>query len=326
MAGTADRQAMPRLPELTVLVPVFNEADSIAPFVAALTPVLQAVTADWEILFVNDGSRDATVAAIRAAHDADPRIVAIDFSRNFGKEVALSAGLDHARGRAVIPMDVDLQDPPELIPEMVARWRAGADVVLARRSNRDSDTRLKRLTANMFYTMIGRLSDTRIPRNVGDFRLIDARVVAALRSYGERERFMKGIFAHVGFRTDTVTYVRPPRAHGTTKFRPVQLYNLALDGIVSFSTAPLKIWTYIGFLGALLAIIYTAVIVARTLFSGVDVPGYASLMVVVLVFNSILLIGMGVQGEYIARIFAEVKARPLYLVRERIGLPPPDAD
>lgn len=312
-AGTAQR------PELTILVPVYNEQDSIAPFVAALTPVLDGITRDWEILFVNDGSRDATIAEIRAAHGRDPRIVAIDFSRNFGKESALSAGLDHARGKAVIPMDVDLQDPPEVIPEMVARWREGAEVVLARRENRDSDTRLKRVTANMFYAMLARLGDTPIPRNVGDFRLIDARVVEALRSYGERERFMKGIFAHVGFKTATVNYVRPRRAHGETKFRPVQLYNLALDGIVSFSTFPLKIWTYLGFAGAFLALAYTAFIVGRTLVSGVDVPGYASLMVVVLMFNSIILIGMGVQGEYIARIFAEVKARPLYLVRERIG-------
>jgi len=308
-----------RHPELTILVPVFNEEDSIAPFVAAIRPVLDALTADWEILFVNDGSGDATLSAIRAAHAADARITGIDFSRNFGKEIALSAGLDHAHGRAVVPIDVDLQDPPEVIAEMVALWRGGAEVVLAKRRNRDSDSWLKRVSALGFYSVIARLSSTRIPRNVGDFRLLDARVVAALRGYPERERFMKGIFAHVGFRTAVVHYVRAPRRHGDSKFRPVQLYNLALDGIVSFSTLPLKIWTWFGFAFALLAIVYTSVIVVRTMMTGIDVPGYASLMSVMLVFASVVLVGLGVQGEYIARIYAEVKQRPLYLVRERIG-------
>ncbi|MGL4543741.1 MAG: glycosyltransferase family 2 protein, partial [Polymorphobacter sp.] len=266
------------VPELSIIVPVFNEEASIAPFMAALTPLLDAITTNWEVLFINDGSRDATLVAIRIAHGRDSRVRGLDFSRNFGKEVALSAGLDHARGRAVIPMDVDLQDPPELIADMVREWRAGAEVVLARRSNRNSDTWLKRQTAQLFYATIARVSKTQIPTNVGDFRLIDRCVVDALRSYPERQRFMKGIFADVGFHTATVSYVRPARAHGETKFKPVHLYNLAVDGIISFSSFPLKIWTYIGFAVALVAMAYTSLIIVRTLVSGVDVPGYASLL------------------------------------------------
>ena len=310
---------MSGLPLLSLVVPVFNEEAVVPLFVATLRPLLDAETADWEILFINDGSRDGTWEAIKAAHDADPRVRGVDFSRNYGKEIALSAGIDHARGRALIPMDVDLQDPPELIRPMLAKWREGFDVVLAERVDRSSDTALKRLTAGWFYSLIGRLSDTAIPANVGDFRLIDAKVADALRRYPERMRFMKGIFAHVGFRTTTLNYVRPVRAAGETKFNGRRLFNLALEGIVSFSTVPLKIWTYVGLAAALLALAYGAVIVARTLIFGADVPGYASLITVMLFFNGLILMGLGVQGEYIARIFAEVKGRPLYLVRERLG-------
>lgn len=311
------------LPLLSIVVPVYNEEASIDLFVATITPVLDAITTDWEIVFINDGSRDTTLAVIRAAHDRENRVRGVDFSRNYGKEIALSAGLDHARGRAVIPMDVDLQDPPELIAAMVEQWRAGFDVVLAKRSDRSSDSALKRSTAQAFYRIIGRLSDTVIPADVGDFRLIDARVVEALRSYPERMRFMKGIFADVGFRTTSVSYVRPVRAAGETKFNGRKLFNLALEGIVSFSTAPLKIWTYVGLAASLLAIGMLVYIIIKTLVFGNAVPGYASLISVILFFNGLLLMGLGVQGEYIARIFAEVKARPLYLVRERIGLEPP---
>jgi glycosyltransferase involved in cell wall biosynthesis len=309
---------------LSIVVPVFNEEATIDLFVATITPILASITADWEIVFVNDGSRDTTLEVIRAAHARDPRINGIDFSRNYGKEIALSAGLDHARGRAVVPMDVDLQDPPELIVEMVEQWRAGFDVVLARRSDRSSDSALKRGMAQMFYRIITRLSDTAIPADTGDYRLIDARVVEALRSYPERMRFMKGIFAHVGFRTTSVTYVRPVRAAGETKFNGRKLFNLALEGIISFSTMPLKIWTYVGLAAALFAIGMLGFIVVTTLAFGRDVPGYASLISVILFFNGLLLMGLGIQGEYIARIFAEVKGRPLYLVRERIGTLPPE--
>ena len=306
--------------EISVVVPEFNEAANIELFIAAVTPILQAIDPRWEILFVNDGSRDATLDVIRAANFREPRIRALDFSRNFGKEIALSAGLDAAVGRAVVPIDVDLQDPPELITAMVAKWREGYDVVLAKRVDRSTDTWLKRNSAMAFYRIIGRLSRVAIPPNVGDFRLLDASVVVALRAYPERDRFMKGIFASVGFRTATVSYVRAARAAGETKFNSVKLFNLALEGIISFTTAPLKIWTYVGFLAALGAIIYLVVIVARTLIYGISVPGYASLTAIMLFFNGVILLGLGVQGEYIARIFTEVKARPLYVVRERIGM------
>jgi polyisoprenyl-phosphate glycosyltransferase len=313
------------IPVLSIVVPVYNEEAAIGLFIETIAPMLTAITSDWEILFVNDGSRDNTLAVIRAAHALEPRVGGIDFSRNYGKEIALAAGLDHARGRAVVPMDVDLQDPPELIAEMVEQWRAGYDVVLARRSDRSSDSMMKRGTARIFYRIIAGLSDTVIPSDVGDFRLIDARVVEALRSYPERMRFMKGIFAHVGFRTTSVNYVRPVRAAGETKFNGRKLFNLALEGIVSFSTVPLKIWTYVGLAAAAMSIVMLIYIIVSTLVYGNAVPGYASLISVVLFFNGLLLMGLGVQGEYIARIFAEVKGRPLYLVRERIGLSAPEA-
>jgi polyisoprenyl-phosphate glycosyltransferase len=309
--------------ELSIIVPVFNEEASIDLLLETLQPILETITPDWEVLFVNDGSRDTTLSVIRAAHAREPRVHGIDFSRNYGKEIALSAGLDYARGRAVVPMDVDLQDPPELIVEMVAKWREGADVVLAKRIDRSSDGALKRITAGWFYKLIAKMSTTDIPANVGDFRLMDQKVVEALRSYPERMRFMKGIFAHVGFKPVVVTYVRPERMRGETKFRPIQLFNLAFEGIISFSSIPLKIWTYIGFAASALAVLYMAFIVVRTMITGVSVPGYASLLSVMLLFNGITLVGLGVLGEYIARIFAEVKARPLYLVRERIGTEPP---
>lgn len=311
---------LPARPLLSIVVPVFNEDAAIPLFVTRMTAVLDGITAAWEILFVNDGSRDATLDRIRAAHAADGRVRGLDFTRNYGKEVALSAGLDHASGRAVIPIDVDLQDPPELIPEMVALWRGGADVVLAQRSDRSSDGWAKRVTARLFYRLIGRMSRTVIPADVGDYRLVDARVVAALRSYRERERFMKGIFADVGYRTAVVPYARAPRAAGETKFRPWQLLRLAIEGIVSFSAVPLKIWTYIGLIASLAAVLFAAFIVARTLFWGIDVPGYASIIVIMLLMNGLTLIGLGIQGEYVARIFSEVKARPLYLVQESIGV------
>ncbi|MGI4876698.1 MAG: glycosyltransferase family 2 protein [Janthinobacterium lividum] len=321
---TASAEPVPRsFPELSIIVPVFNEEAAIELYLDVVTPLLEAIDPRWEVVFVNDGSRDGTLEIIRAANAREPRVRGIDFSRNYGKEVALSAGLDHACGRAVVPMDVDLQDPPELIAMMVAKWREGYDVVLAQRIDRSSDGVLKRWTAAMFYSIIGRMSRVYIPPNVGDFRLLDQTVVAALRTYTERERFMKGIFASVGFKTATVPYSRALRAAGETKFKPTALFNLALEGIVSFSTAPLKIWTYIGFAAAAGSMGYLSFLVVRTIISGVDVPGYASLASLILLFNGLILVGLGVQGEYIARIFAEVKGRPLYLVRETIGSTPP---
>lgn len=317
MTGTP--QMAETAPEISLIVPVYNEEETISLFMTAVTPVLNGITADWEVVFVNDGSSDGTLASLKAANAADPRVKIVDFSRNFGKELALTAGLDHAGGRAVIPMDVDLQDPPEVIPQMVAKWREGYDIVLAARSDRSLDSWAKRNTAAMFYKVMDRLSTVPLPSNVGDFRLLDRQVVSVLRQYRERQRFMKGLFASLGFKQAVVEYARPERSAGETKFRPMRLWALAVEGIISFSTKPLKIWTYIGALCAGFAVAYLAWIIIKTLVMGIDMPGYASLMSVMLFMNGIILIGLGVIGEYIARIFNEVKGRPLYIVREQIG-------
>jgi len=311
--------AAPTQRDLSLVVPVLNEERSIGLFLERTAPILDETGLTWDVIFVNDGSTDGTLAQIREAKQRYPQIRALDLSRNFGKEIALCAGLDHAHGRAVIPLDVDLQDPPELIPQMVELWRQGFEIVQARRTDRRSDGWFKRNSAEFFYRLISRLSPLPIPRHVGDFRLLDARVVQTLRRYRERERFMKGIFASVGFKTATVDYTRPQRAIGASRFSPWKLAQLSIEGITSFSVLPLKIWTYIGVLVAFAALAYAGVITARTLFWGVQVPGYASIVVFMLFLNGLMLIGLGVQGEYIARIFSEVKARPLYIVREEIG-------
>jgi glycosyltransferase involved in cell wall biosynthesis len=273
----------------------------------------------WEIVCVDDGSTDGTLAALVAIASGDPRFRVIELSRNFGKEAALTAGLDAAQGDAVIPMDADLQDPPELIGEMIAAWRNGAEVVLARRRDRASDGVLKRKTASWFYALHNRMSKTKIPPNVGDFRLMDRVVVAALKSLPERQRFMKGLFAWVGFRTVTIDYVRAPRAAGETKFSGFTLWNFALEGLTSFSTAPLKIWTYVGACGAVGTFIYSIFIVLYTILHGTGVPGYASLLVVVLFLGSIQLMSIGLLGEYIGRIYLETKQRPTYVIRKTYG-------
>ncbi len=311
----------PAHPLLSLVVPVFNEAAAVAPFVARVRDVMGALPAcRFEIVFVDDGSTDATRARLRelavAASPAGLQVRAVLLSRNFGKEAALSAGLDAARGDAVIPMDVDLQDPPELIETMVARWREGFPVVLARRSDRRSDGMMKRASANWFYRVHNRLADVALPENVGDFRLLDRRVVDVLRTLPENRRFMKGIFAWAGFRSAVVDYVRPAREEGTSRFTPWRLWNLALEGITSFSTAPLRIWTYIGSAIAGVSMLYALFIVGRVLWAGIDVPGYASLITVVLFLGGLQLIGLGVIGEYIGRIYLETKRRPVYVIDE----------
>lgn len=306
--------------ELSIVVPMWNESAVLDRFFARLVPVLEGVTPCWEILCVDDGSTDDTFARLTAHRAREPRIRLIRLSRNFGKENALSAGLDFAAGAAVIPMDADLQDPPELIPDMVAKWREGYDVVLARRSSREGESWLKKATAHGFYRLIGRLSNVEIPENVGDFRLMDRRVIEALADLPERSRFMKGVFAWLGFRQAVIDYAREPRAAGTVKQNWARLFSLAIDGIVSFSAAPLKIWSYIGFAIAAFAGLFGLYIIGRTLIYGVDVPGYASLMVVVLFLNGLVLIGLGVIGEYLARIFIEVKRRPVYVISDHAGV------
>lgn len=316
--------AVPAAPTLSIIVPVKDEEEAIAPFVARVGAVLDGLADPaaqaWEILFIDDGSSDATLAAIIAANQADPRIRAISFSRNFGKEPALSAGLDYARGAAVIPMDVDLQDPPEVIGEMIRAWRAGHEVVYGVRRNRESDSLPKRLTADLYYRAHNRLSHDKIPEHAGDFRLLDRKVVDVIKAMPERNRFMKGLFAWSGFKQTSVEYDRVERVIGTTKFRYWKLWTLALDGITSASTAPLRIWSYIGVAVALLSFLYALYIILVTLITGVDAPGYASLMTAVLFFGGLQLISLGVLGEYVGRILVETKQRPLYVVRQTFGI------
>lgn len=308
--------------ELSLVAPMYNEEDGIDLFLSTVVPILESVTPDYEIICVNDGSSDRTFEKLVEAHSKNPRVKVVNLSRNFGKDLALSAGLDYASGLGVIPIDSDLQDPPELIPELVARWREGFDMVLAMRSDRGSDSFIKRTTANYFYKLVGRIGDVKIPPNVGDFRLIDRRVLGALALMPERTRFMKGIFAWLGFKQTTVTYARAARAAGTTKFRYWRLWNFALEGIASFTTLPLRVWSYFGFFVSLVAILYTAVVILRVLIFGIDVPGYASVMAAVLFFSGVNLMGLGIIGEYLGRVFIEVKQRPIYIVRDALGLSP----
>ncbi len=305
---------------VSIVVPCFNEAEGITRFRAALLPILDGIAGiSWEIICVDDGSTDGTLAALIAIAAEDQRFRVVELSRNFGKEAAMTAGLDVSRGAAVIPIDADLQDPPELIVEMIAAWRAGAEVVLARRSDRSTDGMMKRKTASWFYALHNRMSKTQIPENVGDFRLLDRVVVEALKTLPERQRFMKGLFAWVGFRTVTIDYARAPRAAGATKFSGFALWNFALEGLTSFSTAPLKIWTYVGAGGALLTLVYILFIITYTILHGTGVPGYASLLVVVLFLGSLQLMSIGLLGEYIGRIYLETKQRPTYIIRQTYG-------
>jgi glycosyltransferase involved in cell wall biosynthesis len=308
------------IPLLSVVVPMFNEEEGADLFFARLEPVLRQVTEDYEIICVDDGSSDRTMLALTRHHIRDPRVKVISLSRNFGKDTALSAGLDHSRGQAVIPIDADLQDPPELIPQMVEKWREGFEVVFARRSLRDTDDVTKRVTAGLFYRIHNWIADVSIPDNTGDFRLMDRRVVDAVKNLPEKTRFMKGLFAWVGFKQTGIEYRREARAAGTSKWRYWKLWNFALDGITGSSTVPLRIWSYFGAAMAVVAMAYAGWLVLRTTLYGSDVPGYASLMVAVLFLGSINIIATGILGEYVGRIYSEVRNRPLYLVREARGL------
>ncbi|HEV2867484.1 MAG TPA: glycosyltransferase family 2 protein [Allosphingosinicella sp.] len=314
-------------PVLSLIVPVKDEDQAIGPFVERVAPILEGLFPSggeqnsWEILFVDDGSEDHTLAAILQAHQRDARVRALSLSRNFGKEAALTAGLDHAAGQAMIPIDVDLQDPPEVIGAMLAKWRDGYEVVYGVRTNRESDSLPKRLTADLYYRAHNYLSSDKIPEHAGDFRLLDRSVVEVIRAMPERNRFMKGLFAWSGFRQAAVEYQRAPRAVGQTKFRYWKLWTLALDGITSASTMPLRIWSYIGVVIAFFSLLYAVYVVIKTIFYGSDVAGYPSLMVAILFFASLQLISLGVLGEYVGRILIETKRRPLYVVRKKIGFP-----
>jgi len=308
----------PAIPLLTLVVPFYNEEAMIGHFFKHVIPALEGIAGiTFEILCVNDGSRDNTLVQLIAQAEADARVRVIDLTRNFGKEAALSAAIDEARGDLIIPFDADLQDPPHVIALLIEKWREGYDVVLAKRTSRESDSALKKWTAVFFYRIHNHVSDVRIPENVGDFRLFTREVATALKRLPESRRFMKGLFAWVGYRTAVVEYAREPRAAGETKFSGWKLWNFALEGFTSFSTLPLRIWTYVGVFIALAALLRAAWLVVRTLVLGVDLPGYASLATAILLLGGIQLIGIGVLGEYIGRIYLESKQRPVYLIRRR---------
>lgn len=309
-------EALLTKPVLSVVCPIYNEEQGLAAFFARIIPALEKTRETFEIVCVNDGSTDTSLARLVDVQRLDPRIRVIDLSRNFGKEAALTCGIDNALGNAVIPIDADLQDPPELIGEMVSVWRQGFDVVLMVRVDRSSDGVLKRKTAEWFYRLHNAISSPVIPANAGDFRLMDRKVINALRQFSERHRFMKGLFAWVGFRQATIPYARDSRFAGSSKFSAWHLWNFALEGITSFSTAPLRVWTYLGFTFASIAFLYGLFIVTRTFLFGIDFPGYASLITIVLFLGGVQLIGLGVLGEYLGRLYIESKRRPIYIVRD----------
>jgi polyisoprenyl-phosphate glycosyltransferase len=305
--------------ELSVVSPVFNESENIDALIKRLVPVLMRSVTSFEILFIDDGSTDDTLERLRAANREDSRVRALSLSRNFGKEIAIAAGLDHASGAATVIMDADLQHPPELIETFVAHWRDGYKHVFAQRIDQTIYSPLRRVLTHRFYQLFGSVGETRLPEGAGDFRLLDRQAVAALRQLREHARFSKGLYAWIGFKSIAVPFDTAPRLSGETKFSYRRLAHLALDGLMSFSTIPLRMWSYVGLATSALALTLAAFFLIRTLILGVDVPGYASLIVSISFFAGIQLLSLGIIGEYIGRIFAEVKRRPLYLIEERVG-------
>ncbi len=309
---------------VSIVVPAHDEAEVLARFHERLVAALAPLPFDFEIVYVDDGSRDATLAVMEDLRGGDPRVAILELSRNFGKEVALTAGLDHARGAAAIVIDADLQDPPELIPELIGEWRAGHDIVYAKRLSRSGESLLKKATARGFYALMARIGGrVRIPADTGDFRLISRRALDALLDLREHHRIMKGLFAWVGFRQKEVGYHREARRAGRSKWNYWQLWNFSLEGITGFTIGPLKIATYVGISTAFLAFVYGIYIVVETLIWGNEVAGYPSLMVVMLILGGLQLMTIGIVGEYLGRIFNETKGRPLYLVAE---YRPPEAE
>lgn len=311
---SADRQT-----EISILVPMHNEEPNLSYLFERLESVLEGLKLTYEIICVNDGSKDNTLPHLLDHRDRNHRIKVINLSRNFGKEIALTAAIDHASGQVVVPIDADLQDPPELIAEMLDLWQQGFDVVYATRNSRKGESFIKRLTAHTFYRLMGKLTRVQVPPDTGDFRLMDRQVVNALKQMPERQRFMKGLFAWVGFKQTAIAFDREPRYKGKTNWNYWKLWNFAIDGITAFSIRPLKIWSYVGLFVSSIAIVYAIFLILRTLIFGIDVPGYASLMVVTLLLGGIQLITLGIIGEYLGRVFEEAKHRPLYLVRDCYG-------
>ncbi|OJX70518.1 glycosyltransferase family 2 protein [Magnetospirillum sp. 64-120] len=306
-------------PVLSLVVPMFNESGNLDKLFARLSQVMAEIDVSYEIVCVDDGSRDDSVALALAHRDRDPRIKVVELSRNFGKELALTAGLRHTAGQAVVMIDADLQHPPEVIKDMLDKWREGFEMVIAVRRDREQESAVKRMAAKLFYDLFGRVSEVRLPQGAGDFRLLDRKVVNVLNNMPEHARFMKGLYAWVGFRQISIPFDVAERAHGETKFNLFRLYRLAIDGITSFTSLPLKVWTFMGMLVASFALLYGFVFIVKTLILGIDVPGYPSLIVAITFFSGVQLISLGVIGEYLGRVFSEVKNRPLYVVREAHG-------
>jgi len=304
---------------ISIVVPMFNESENIGILYERLTMVLANLNRTYEVICVNDGSRDDTLQKMIKINQMNPRFKIIDLSRNFGKEIALSAGLDYASGEVVVPIDADLQDPPELIYEMIEKWNEGYDVVYAVRTQRDGESWFKKSTAALFYKIIGKISPIDIPGNTGDFRLMSRQAVDAIKELRETHRFMKGLFGWIGFRQAAIMYNRDARYAGKTKWNYGKLWNLALEGITSFSYMPLQWSMYFGFFVAFNAFLYGIYMTIRTLLYGNPVPGYPSLMVMVLFLGGVQLFTIGIIGEYIGRIYTESKHRPLYFVRESRG-------
>ncbi len=306
-------------PIYSVVAPVFNEEATLPHFYARLVAVMERLGEPFELVLINDGSRDGSFRAMRNLHQRDPRVRVVDFSRNFGHQIAISAGLDHARGQAVVIIDSDLQDPPEVILELIARWRDGAEVVYAQRAARRGETRFKLLTAALFYRLIARITSVNIPRDTGDFRLLDRRVVDALVAMREHHRFMRGLSVWVGFRQEAVQYERHERFAGTTKYPLSKMIRFSLDAITSFSHLPLQLATSVGFALAGISLLGILVAAIVRLFVPGAIIGQATTLIIVLLLGGIQLIFLGVIGEYLGRIYDEVRARPLYIVRAVLG-------
>ncbi len=305
---------------LSIIAPAYNEQENIKNFYTIIKPILDKCSKTWEIIFINDGSKDKTLEILKELNQIDERVKIISFSRNFGKEIALTAGLDYANSDISIPIDTDLQDPPELIFEMIKYWQDGYDIVYAKRKVREGETFMKLFSASMFYKLIGKMSPTYIPENVGDFRLLNKKVVLEIRKLKEKTRFMKGIFSWVGFKSKEILFERKKRDAGVSKFNFWKLWNFAIDGITSFSMFPLRIFLYSGFFIMLFSFLYAIFIIFKTLYFGSDLAGYPSLMVTILFFGGMNMFAIGVIGEYIGRVYEEVKNRPLYVVEELYGL------
>ncbi len=301
-------------PELSIVCPAYNEEKNIENFLKSLNPVLEKIGLTYEIIFVNDGSKDNTLEVLKQKKKKYPSIRILNLSRNFGKEAALTAGLEHARGDAVIAIDADLQHPVETIEKFVKKWKEGYDVVVGKRLSRTGEHPLKKASAKLFYNIHNKISDIEIPSDVGDFRLMDRKVIEALKTLPENQRFMKGIFAWLGYKTAVVEYYQDKRAAGESSFNGWKLWNLALDGITSFSTAPLRIWLYIGFVISLLSFLLAIVLILEVMIKGITVPGYVSTITMILFLGGIQLIGIGILGEYIGRIYKESKRRPTYII------------